>query len=595
MAQMVSEPISSSTESNPLAAIALQQLENELLAWTMNQYSAARTARSVAEQSWYINQAFYSGKQNVRVLAAPQAPGNYTLQTPKAPPWRVRLIVNKIRPIIRTEVAKLTANKPTAVVIPATAEEEDVMAARVGEQIWDACYRDNNVAAVLRDLAWWGTICGTSFIKTFWDPTKAGKKGDITIECVDPFHIFVPDTAEREIENQPFVIHGMTRNPLSISKSYGFDPEPNAKATDPFIENSFLNSMGTTNSRLLKEVACYEVWLKEDAHKDFPEGGLITIVGDKVVQIVKGYPYSHKEFPFAKFEHVQTGKFYGDSVITDLLPLQREYNRTRSQIIEAKNTMAKPRLIAPRGSVNARMISSEPGQVIQYTPGFSPPTTLNMDPLPSYVLEELDRIQSDIDDISGQHEISRGQNPSQVTAASALTYLNEQDESKLAASIASMEHVTEKIARQYLKFVIDYWDVERTVKVTGKNQAFESYAWKNNALKGNTDIRIESGSAMPQSRAAKQAFLMDLFKMGAIPPEQMLETLDMKGLEKTYEDFLVDRRQAQRENLKMVALKDVPPELFMTQPQQLAPPQQVAQGMGANPMQSQPTLPGMPQ
>lgn len=590
MTLMESEAISSTSETNPLAAVALQRLEQELLAWTMTQYAAARTARATSEQSWYINQAFYEGKQNMRILSATGTPGNYILQTPKAPPWRVRLVVNKIRPIIRTEVAKLTSNKPSAVVIPATAEESDVMAARVAEQIWDACYRDHNIDEVLKDLAWWGTICGTAFVKTFWDPNKAGQKGDITVEAVDPFHIFIPDIAERLIENQPWVIHGMTRNPLNVMKSYRFNPEPNAKATDPFVENSYINSIGATNSRLLKEVPCYEVWLKADAHKEFPEGGLVTVVGDKVVQIIKGYPYSHGEFPFAKFEHVQTGRFYGDSVITDLIPLQREYNRTRSQIIEAKNTMAKPRLIAPRGSVNARMISSEPGQVIQYTPGFAPPTPLAMDSLPPYVLDEIDRIQQDIDDISGQHEISRGQNPSQVTAASALTYLNEQDESKLAASISSMEKVTEKVARQYLKFVVDYWDVERTVLVSGKNNAFESYAWKNNSLKGNTDIRVESGSSMPQSRAAKQAFLLDLFKMGAIPPEQMLETLDMRGLEKTYEDYLVDRRQAQRENLKMTELKDVPPEMFMQQAPD--PMQQAAQAQQA---QQQPMLPGMQQ
>jgi hypothetical protein len=206
-----------------------------------------------------------------------------------------------------------------------------------------------------------------------------------------------------------------------------------------------------------------------------------------------------------------------------------------------------------------------------------------MDSLPSYVLQELDRIQQDIDDISGQHEISRGQNPSQVTAASALTYLNEQDESKLSFSIASMERAMQKVARHYLTFVKDYWSEPRTVKVVGKNQAFESYTWRNQDMKGNIDLRIEAGSALPQSKAAKQAFLMDLFKMGAIQPEQMYEALDMRGLEKAYEDMLIDRRQAQRENLKMSELEDVPPEMLMAP---VGDPSMMSQ--------QQPALPGMP-
>jgi hypothetical protein len=117
----------------------------------------------------------------------------------------------------------------------------------------------------------------------------------------------------------------------------------------------------------------------------------------------------------------------------------------------------------------------------------------------------------------------------------------------------------------------------RTVKVTGKNAAFEAYQWKNDDLKENTDIRIEAGSALPQSKAARQAFLMDMYKMGAIKPEQLFEVLDMRGLERAYEEFLVDRRHSQRENLKMASLADVPPEMLLA-------PQQPQQGM----------LPGMP-
>jgi len=563
MTMMESEPISSETERNPLASLALQQLEAKLLQWTKEQYRAARSARESAEQQWYINEAFYFGRQNVRVLAAKTATGNYSLITPKAPPWRVRLVVNKVRPIVRNQVAKLTSNAPTAYVLPTSADEEDLTAARVAERIWEAAYRDLKVDTITHDVAWWGSIAGTAFFKTYWDPTARQGQGDARIECVDPFHIFVPDLHEKDIENQPFVIHGMTRNVNNVQRNYGINTNPISHSTDPFMEQSYLASQGVTNSRTLKEVPCFEVWMKPDAHPEFPEGGLITVIGDRVVQMVKGYPYSHNEYPFAKFEDVQTGKFYADSVINDLIGLQREYNRTRSQIIEAKNLMAKPRLIAPRGSVNPRMITSEPGQVILYTPGFQPPTPLPIDPLPSYVLQEVDRIQQDIDDISGQHEISRGQNPPQVTAASALTYLNEQDESKLQTSVRSMERAIEKVAKQYLKFVIDYWDEPRMVKVAGKDNAFEAYAWKAGDLRGNIDLRIEAGSALPQSKAARQAFLMDLFKMGALGPEQMYQALDMRGLEKAYEDMLIDRRQAQRENLKMSELAAVPAEALM--------------------------------
>jgi hypothetical protein len=192
------------------------------------------------------------------------------------------------------------------------------------------------------------------------------------------------------------------------------------------------------------------------------------------------------------------------------------------------------------------------------------PRPLDLQPLPSYVLQEIDRLQQDMDDISGQHEISRGQNPSQVTAATALSFLQEQDESKLYYSIASIEEMVEKIGKHYLKFVIQYWDVPRMVRVTGTDGAFEAAQWKGSELRGNVDIRVESGSALPKSKAAKQAFLMDVFKMGAIEAPMFLELLDLGGIEKAYEDFLVDKRQAQRENFKMKAIAEDPSFVMAT-------------------------------
>jgi len=66
-----------------------------------------------------------------------------------------------------------------------------------------------------------------------------------------------------------------------------------------------------------------------------------------------------------------------------------------------------------------------------------------------------------------------------------------------------------------------------------------------------TDIRMEGGSALPVSKAARQAFLMDMMKMGFIPPDQGLRLMDIGGVQKLYEQLAVDERQAQRENLKM--------------------------------------------
>ena len=303
-------------------------------------------------------------------------------------------------------------------------------------------------------------------------------------------------------------------------------------------------------------VAVKEAWIRPC--RKYKNGCLIAVAGDTFLAQHDGWVYEHGEFPYTKFGHIPTGRFYTDSTIPDLIPLQKEYNRTRSQIIEAKNRMAKPQLIASRGSIDPNKITSEPGLVILYTPGFTPPSPLPLVPLPQYVIQELDRNVQDMADISGQHEISKGQTPPGVTAATAISFLQEQDDTMLAETIASMEAGIEKIGRHMLCHVNAFWTAERKVRVLGENGIYETFVLSQKSIKKNTDLKIEAGSAMPRSRAAKQAFIMELGKMQWIDPNRAMRYLDMAETGRIYEEMQLDTRHAQRENMRMALSEQVP-------------------------------------
>jgi hypothetical protein len=557
---------------NPLLEALIRQKQDVGLAiWVEDQFRSMKSVRQDQERQWYLNLAFYFGNHYIKPLGSFK---DLSFTTPKAPPWRVRLVVNRIRPAIRTEIAKLTAQKPTVYVIPATGEDEDKAAAKAAGQVWEAAYRDKEFKKILRRALWWGTICGNVYIKEYWDSGIGPKMqnpltgeeqamGDVALEVVSPFHLFVPDVTLEDIEQQPYVIHTTLKDVSYIQRVYGFAATANSSSNDALIDNRYLNIINEATVNRKDQVMVHEVWIKPNGHRAFPAGGLLTVINSKVVQRIDKYPYPHGEFPFAKFDHVQTGKFYSDSVITDLIPLQRALNLTRSQITEAKNMTAKPQLLAAKGSVQPRKITSEPGQVIEYTPGLPAPTPLPLQPLPNYVLDEIDRLKQEMDEIAGTTEMSRGNNPSQVTAYSALSYLQDQSETKLAASVASVEEFVEKIARLYLKYVVSYWDMPRTIKTVGKDKMIEVSAWKGGDLQGNTDIRVEAGSAIPLGKQQRQAFLLDLFKLGVFPPESLLDLLEMRDIEDAQSEFLVDKQQAQRENIMLMNIgAQVPPEMM---------------------------------
>lgn len=538
-----------------------KDFDNRVIEWTKSAHLRCRTIRQQLERQWYINMAFYIGKQNVAVIpisSASSAATGVRLYIPPAPYYRARPILNRIRPIIRNELAKLTSQKPTAVIVPSTGEDEDQAAAQAGEQIWESIYRQHKIDQTFRQVMMWTLCTGNGFMKVYWDPAKldktTGQLGNFCYENVTPFSLFVPDMLQEDIEDQPYVIHIQTKSPEWVRMHFpGIKAQPNVMEANDILNDSFLQLVGAGDFRK-NAILCYEVWIKPGQVEFMPHGGMYTIIGDTVTQFVEGNPYIHQQYPYVKFGHLPTSRFYCDSVINDLIPVQREYNRTRGQIIEAKNRMSHPQIIAAQGSVDAAKINTEPGQVIYYKLGYPVPQPFPLQNLPSYVMQEVDRLLMDFEDISGQHQVSKGQAPNGVTAATAINFLQEQDESMLATTFANIERGYEKIGYQTLCYVKQYWDTPHLVKVVGKDGQFNVVSFQGTSLRDNTDIRVEAGSALPTSKAAKQAFLMDLMSQGFIPPEKGLELMEVGGVQKLYEELKVDTAQASRENMRMAAV-----------------------------------------
>lgn len=591
------------SQADPLTTLANYQAakdDKQLAMWIVNQYQIMKTARYRVQMQWNLNLAMYYGNQYLEF--SPIIAGK--LQIPKAPPHRVRLTVNRIRPMVRTELSRITQQKPNASVIPATAEDEDLAAAYAAEQVWESISRNNKAPAEFRNAALWLLLTGVGFMKTWWDSSKGDMgpdpanpfaqkpMGDVCFAAITPYHLFVPDLRTIALQDQPYILNVYVRSMEYLAGVYGTDKlaamniTPNVVSSNEILGDAILNMNGGKTEP--DGVMCYELWAKPGAHKLLPNGGLVHVIGDQVVYSNKdGIPYQHGKYPFTKFEHIPTGKFYSESSILDLIPLQREYNRTRSQITEAKNRMAKPQLMVAQGSVDPSKITTEPGLAIMYKPGLPPPTPLPLVPLPNYVLEEQDRIISDIEDICGQHQVSKGQAPPGVTAATAISFLQEKDDGILSHTYISIEEGWEDIAYQTLNLVVQYWDTQRMVKTVGADGAFDTMLLQGADLKNSTDIRMEGGSSLPTSKAARQAFIMDMMKMGFISPQDGLKILDVGGVQKLWEALRRDESQAQRENIK---LKKMDPNVLQQfqEEQQQNNQQMVAQAQQAQDLQPPP-------
>jgi hypothetical protein len=536
----------------------------KLVAWVQSEWQKAKTARTQKQLQWFNNMSMFYGHHWVEQTRG-DFPDGYRdkLFTPRKPYYHQRKTINRIRSYVRWEMSKMLSSFPSAMAIPASSEDEDQRAAFAAEQAWTSISEAKKLRQHMSRAMWWTIVTGNGFVKTHWDPTcvdkVSGEMGDIKYGHVTPFHLFVPDIREQDIEDQPFIINAYTKT-VEWAEHYfakelnGIRLAPSTSSANQILDEAYLN-LG--HSKAPDSVIVYETWVKPGATKLLPQGGVIISIDDILISVFReGFPYGHGMYPFTKFEHIPTATFYADSPIVDLSQLQKEYNGLRSEIAEAGRRMAKPQLIAPMGSIVPSKLTNEPGLVIQYKPGMAPPQPLPLSPLPQYYLEQQDRVLNDWIDLSGEREVSRGSTPPGVTSGTAISYLQEASNQYLTPQYQSIEAGVEKIATQTVELFVQYVDLPRKIRTIGADGAFDTMLLKGADIASGTDIRIESGSSFAKSKAAQEARVMDMFAVGIIDQPAAARMLEIGGVQKIMDTLNVAERKAQRENIKMKMLTE---------------------------------------
>lgn len=577
---LVLTPASSQTSAQPTDLVDVPGFDlsgeeaQKIVAWVKSEQSKSKNARASKVLQWSMNMAFFYGQHWVEVTGSNLAHGYANqLTVPKKPYYHDRKTINRVRSFVRNELSKFTSQSPSATVVPANAEDESVRSAYVAEQAWRSIQDAQHYDAHFARQALWMIFTGNGFIKTWWDTTcidtmNPDQPGMIRFGSVSPFNLFVPDLREQDIEDQPFMIIAYKKTvewcEMYYGKQLGGRSLVPSASDNSQLTDSMLNL--SEGERPKDSVTLYETWIKPGTNKLLPEGGCIITIDDIMVSISQGWPYSHGQYPVTKFEHIPTSTFYADSPLVDVIPLQREYNKLRTDISEAGRRMAKPQLLAQRGSIVPSKITNEPGLVIEYKPGFQPPQPIPLTTLPEYYVNQQETILSDIEAITGQNDTA-GQAPSGITAGTAINYLQEQANQFLTPEYQSIERGTERIGSQTLQLFVQYVDVPRQIRTVGADGAFDVTLLDGADIKNSTGLRVEAGSSISQSKAAGDAKVMDYFSVGIIDQPTALKMLELGGVQKFMDIMQAAQVKAQRENTKM---KMLDPVMLVQQIQQQA-------------------------
>jgi len=553
-----------------------------------------KAAKTRFEAAWFLNLAFYQGEQWV----AWDGKGLYRPQLRRD---RMTIVDNRIQPVIRTEVAKMTKQRPVLTVTPRTGDQEDVEASYVAEQIleyqWDhLSMRDKLMRALL-----WSRVCGAGFLKVTWDSTvgdgfealvgpdgkpipgpngaplkgvdprvlsqqlgvevtsKQVKQGDVSVEVRSPFQMFIDPIAER-FDEAEWLIEQSVRSKEYVERRWGVEAVADTPANPGLIE-ARLGGAVQTNSGY-KGVRINEFWAKPSSK--YPKGRRVVWIKDKILFEDKN-PYD--DTPYVMLKNIEVpGRVWPTSVAEQLRGPQTELNKVKSQVAENRNRVGNPTVLASKQAIsdpNAfESAMAQPGGIFYYDDNNGPnavPAYLQAPQLPPYVLQEIDRIEQSIQEISGQHEATAGNVPSGVTSASAINLLQEADDTKLGPSIADMETNLAKVGQKILTLVSKFYTDSRTIRIAGEDATWRIFDFRGSMLRNNTNVVVQTGSAFPQSKAAKQAALQELltfFVQSGQPLQgknlaRFLKDWDVGGLERLVDELSEDEQQVNRENQRL--------------------------------------------
>jgi hypothetical protein len=238
-------------------------------------------------------------------------------------------------------------------------------------------------------------------------------------------------------------------------------------------------------------------------------------------------------------------------------------NKRLSQIAEHCNRIANAPLMVPSSIGEDFDWRGLPGERIEYLDTGSPnamPSFLVPPELQATVQNDVERSERSLMEISGQHEVTGASVPQGVTAASAISQLQEADDSRLGPDVADMENAIADGGRRMLSIMRTYYSDERHMAIAGEGNRWDVMAFKGDIFKGIEDVEVQAGSGMPESKAAKQAAIQQVMTLLTQNPQNGMTPRDWRkvlgefqigGLEAFFSSIQRDEQQVENENRRI--------------------------------------------
>lgn len=359
------------------------------------------------------------------------------------------------------------------------------------------------------------------------DPRNMSTWGQLTIRSMDWIHDRYPDKVDKiipagELTNF-YLYHPILASSADLKGSY-------------FFSGRFHNQGIYDN-----HVWVYELYSKPSY--EHPEGRMVVMAQDETLEdgpLMVGIDRKVEKVKYgiARFKP-RHREFWGHGLLDDLIPLQNRLNGLDAQLIDSRERMGSPNIMATQA-----MNLSGPewfegyggGKILRFEPDpLSPnqtPTVMQGTGMYGDIWREREAVINDFQKIAGPQDIELGEAPRNVTTTSGLQLLNEEAKRRRGPRSRSLSEMFKDIWEHQLHLMwalrVDPDDYE----YKNAEDEWEMEQYTREALDGQTKVQVETQTyidhSIYQNEATREALADGLIRLDS--QAAIKKVLEMRGL-----------------------------------------------------------------
>jgi hypothetical protein len=602
--------------------------ETKAIKLVEHSYATAKKSRANFDQKWTDYYRMFRGHQ----------------WKEQRPSYRHAEVINLVFRAIQSEVPIVMDTRPKIEFVPA--EPGDLELAQVLNDVLESDWNDGNWLNKLTEITYESRFYGTGLGSLLYDPKASQGAGRIMFECEDLFcgypdpyarnvnekansFVFAEPTSVEQLKREYPDKKQFIKSDLMDLASYArYNQGENINFRRAGDSRTFSDGPGQYSMESREEALkitlyihdseCVEEQVKEidkDSGNEvekyiqklkYPNGRKIVTCNGVLLEDGP-LEYDDAKFPYLRLvNYIDPRQFFGISEIEQLESPQKIFNKLISFALDVLTLMGNPIWVVDSTSgVDTDNLFNRPGLVVEKEPGTQVTREEGVQ-LQPYVLQMIENLKMWFDDVSGSNDVSRGNRPEGVTAASAITALQEAQQTRTRQKMRNMDAFLQDMGKMYASRVFQFYDAPRIFRVTGQDQSTRYFKFhvdkqevmdengqptgeiqkvgkirtiemvegkpyekeeKALQIQGEFDVRVTSGSGLPFEKNRIESQSLALFDRGVIDGEEVLKNIKYPNAEavmkRMAEKAMADQQaqmdqQAQAEAQKALAKGAVP-------------------------------------